>query len=677
MPRFHRTPASTATLAALSCGLLAALAGPAAAATFNWTNGAFVPGTTAPSPLIAADVLSIQTAAAKSFSAVSFASAGTVNWTNSSGNLSFLSSASVASSGLWDAQGDAQLVYGGGTASTFTNSGTLRKSAGLGNTQIGNSAAFNIVNSGTVDAQTGTITFGGINTFNAGTVFTGAGSVVVNTASTFNGAFTSSNLTLAAGTQTGNAAQLNGQAQWTAGTLDGVWTVAAGATLNATGAGAKSFSGVSLANSGVLAWQASGGNIGFLSNASLVNSGVLDAQGDAALTYGGGTASTFTNSGTLRKSAGAGNTQIGNSTAFNIVNSGTVNAQTGTITFGGSNTFNAGTVFTGAGSVVVNTASTFNGAFTSSNLTLAAGTQTGGAAVLNGQAQWTGATLGGGWTVTAGATLNATGAGAKTLTGANVVNNGLLAWQASSGNLNFVSNVSLVNNSVLDAQGDATLAYGGGLASTFTNNGVLRKSGGSGSTVLSNSTALAFVNNGTVDVQVGTIQLPASFSNAGTLKGSGTLQTSGVLTNNGTLAPGSFGVGTLALTGGALAQTASATFAVDLTSLSAFDLMSVAGATALNGTLALNCLGACSFAVGDTFTILNATGALTGSFASVSLTGFATGAFDVVYDIANSDVRLRVTQAVTAVPEPSTYAMLLAGVAVLGGLAWRRRPSAD
>ena len=170
---------------------------------------------------------------------------------------------------------------------------------------------------------------------------------------------------------------------------------------------------------------------------------------------------------------------------------------------------------------------------------------------------------------------------------------------------------------------------------------------------------------------------PIDVGNAGTLKGSGTLQTSGVLTNSGTLAPGSFGAGTLALTGGALAQTGSAVFAVDLTSLSAFDLLTVAGAAALNGTLALNCLGACSFAVGDTFTILNASSALTGSFASVSLTGFATGAFDVVYDIANSDVRLRVTQAVTAVPEPSTYAMLLAGVAVLGGLAWRRRPSAD
>ena len=438
----------------------------------------------------------------------------------------------------------------------------------------------------------------------------------------------------------------------------------------------KSFSAVSFVSAGTVNWASSSGNIGFVSGANVANSGLWDAQGNATLTCGGGLASTLNNSGALRKSGGTGVTLIGDSTALNIVNSGTVDAQTGSIAFGGSNTFNAGTVFTGAGSVVVNTASTFNGAFTSSNLTLAAGTQTGSGAVLNGQAQWTGGSMAGGWTVASGATLNAAGADFKALNGANVVNNGSLTWQAGSSHIAFLNSASLTNNGVLDAKGNATLTYGGGLASTSTNNGVLRKSGGSGSTVLSDSTALAFVNNGTVDVQVGTIQLPGSFSNAGTLKGSGTLQTDGVLTNNGTLSPGSFGVGTLSLTGGALTQTASATFAVDLTSMMAFDQLFVAGATALNGTLALNCLGACSFAVGDSFTILNAAGPLSGRFASVTLAGFVSGAFDVIYDSANSDLRLRVTQAVTAVPEPSTLALLLAGVAVLGSLAWRRSSQA-
>lgn len=57
MPAFRRTPAASAA------ALLMVLVGPASAATFNWASGAFVPGTTAPSPLTADDVLNIQGAA--------------------------------------------------------------------------------------------------------------------------------------------------------------------------------------------------------------------------------------------------------------------------------------------------------------------------------------------------------------------------------------------------------------------------------------------------------------------------------------------------------------------------------------------------------------------------------------------------------------------------------------
>ncbi len=144
------------------------------------------------------------------------------------------------------------------------------------------------------------------------------------------------------------------------------------------------------------------------------------------------------------------------------------------------------------------------------------------------------------------------------------------------------------------------------------------------------------------------------------------------LLNRGTVAPGSHGVGSLALTG-PYTQAANGVFAVDLTDLARFDLFTVSGAVALDGTLALNCLGACSLAVGDSLTILQGGSALAGSFADVTLSGFATGGFDVVYDLAARQVRLVVTEAVTPVPEPGAWALWLGGLGALGWVVRRRR----
>lgn len=69
--------------------------------------------------------------------------------------------------------------------------------------------------------------------------------------------------------------------------------------------------------------------------------------------------------------------------------------------------------------------------------------------------------------------------------------------------------------------------------------------------------------------------------------------------------------------------------------------------------------------------VLDASGTLVGSFVGApSLGGFASGGFDVVYDRPNGDVWLRVTQTVTAVPEPGVWRLMVAGLA---GLAWPAR----
>jgi hypothetical protein len=63
----------------------------------------------------------------------------------------------------------------------------------------------------------------------------------------------------------------------------------------------------------------------------------------------------------------------------------------------------------------------------------------------------------------------------------------------------------------------------------------------------------------------------------------------------------------------------------------------------VGGTLNIGCLGTCSFVQGNQMVLLDATGALSGTFSSVTYTGLPPGSFSVSYDNAGGRVILTAT----------------------------------
>lgn len=724
----HRLSAVLAAIAVLGATGGAAAQSLPCTPTNVWQSGDFL---ACGAPYLSTPALEIVGSADKGFS--SFGSFALPSWGNAydmtgptnwrGGNISlnngFGPPTLLFQRGDWYAHGNDTITLFSG--SELRNSAVFGKAAGSGETTVqfagghflntDNAAlATGVPSGGVIDAQVGSIAFRGTVfgnrvIFEDDSKFTGAGRVLAAlNLNTFGGRQFSDNLELAANTHRGVDALLAGGVagagvlRVSGGTFDGQWRTAAGTEVLAiAGASGINLSGTGFAgvvgpalitNQGSWRWQRSdlaglGGSGSVFANQG---SFVFEASGGGMGWSGAAGAARFENSGVVRAAAGV-SAQVGTG-GFLFDNRGTLHADAGaTLRLSGANTtggpyalqLREGTRATGAGVVRIDGTVDLIGRVESDNAVLAGGQYRGGGiepgatGTLAGTWRWTGGEITGRVEVAPDGVLRADGTGGGSLRDMSFTNRGRIEW-GSSASLGLGGGGTLRNEGTIDFTTDAGVLWNGFQgAATFVNDGLIVKSAGSGTTPLNLSSVYAFSNPGTIQVTSGAIALPTGFVNTGTLMGGGRFVAPG-LVNLGVIAPGN-SPGLLTLEGNVTLGTGS-TLAIELQDLASFDQLAVTGNLVLGGTLALSCWSACALAVGDSLLVAASGGLLSGSFAAVTLSGFGSGAFDLVVDGALGQVRLVVTEAVTPVPEPGPAALLLAGLTVLGWMARRRRRAA-
>ena len=441
----------------------------------------------------------------------------------------------------------------------------------------------------------------------------------------------------------------------------------------------NTYSGATIVTAGILE-IGSGGTAGRLGAGAVVDNAELTFNRSDAVTV----ANAISGSGHITF-AGSGNTII---TTNNSYSGGTTISQ-GTVTVGNSST----TGSLGTGAIVDNGELTFsvNSSTTIANAISGTGhvtfgsnsgvTITGNDSYSGGTAITTGAILVGnngttGWITgdvsTASGTginfdradnvtfnghisgqgyLNQLGLGTLTLAGTNSysaytnIANGRIAISSPAnlgsgyikfdfGTLQFNAAMTLTQNvqssvaATVDTNGNSVI-LSGVLSNPSGTYGGLTKLG-AGDLILAgidNYGGATSVNAGTLTVSGSIVASSVTVASGGTLAGAGTVGNTTVQ-SGGTLSPGS-GVGTLHVSGNLILASGSI-YAEDLSTASS-DGVTVTGNVTLSGTLAENFAGGSYSAT--TYTLLTATGTISGSFSDTSVTNLPAGFYSAIsYD---------------------------------------------
>jgi len=405
--------------------------------------------------------------------------------------------------------------------------------------------------------------------------------------------------------------------------------------------GANNYSGPTILNAGELSVSTISpiGSLGTASNLGAAGSSANNLVfNGGALQYTGASASTDRGF-TIVSGAAA----IFDITANDLTLTG-VDAETGPT--GASLTkMGAGTLTLGDG--VTDPAYAYTGATTVSAGTLVIN---GSIAASSGVALASGTNLAGTGTVSA-----VTLAGSNTLSSAGTLTTSGITV---SGTANTLSSGTIAGNTTVGSGAAFAIATGAVLSGTATSAGLL-------------------TNNGTIS---GTVEI----QNAGTLKGSGTFDGAVTIDSGGTLSPGnSPGLATFSSN---LTLNGATQMEINGTSRgTTYDAVNVAGTLTYGGSL--NLVFGSTVTAGQTYNLFNAangTSAPTaaGDFSSISLSGSgysgtltdSSGIWTVTEDgleFTYTDGTGELTTTLSAVPEPSTYALIFGGLAL--GMAFYRR----
>lgn len=283
-------------------------------------------------------------------------------------------------------------------------------------------------------------------------------------------------------------------------------------------------------------------------------------------------------------------------------------------------------------------------------------------------------------------------------------------------NSNITFNAANFNEAVAGVTTPVTLSLVGGTAiakGTQTINGVIQDNSVSGKVNVTIGTPTSWnvwvFNGGNTYTGSTTIEANGKLLMNGTISGSSTTTSYGylggsgtfggaVIVSSGTLAPGgssvsgtvSDTVGTLTMASLSLSSSATTQLSITGTAAGLYDQIVAVGSGELTygGNLALTLTGSQAYALNTTFNLFENFVTRSGSFSSVTLLATDTPYAGLVFanvgggiwetgptgDPLNEYLRFeQSTGNLVAVPEPSTYAMALAGLAYGGWQIFRRR----